>query len=268
MGLKVQSSGVSLHVDVQGPDDGMPLVMLHAFPLSGSMWAQQVAALADRYRIVAPDYRGFGASEPGDGQYTIELFVDDLLAVLDALELNRVAACGLSMGGYVLLRALERAPERFRAVVLADTRSQADDDAGRLARAASLKALKANGLDAFAEQFSAKLLGTTTLSRDPALRESVATTIRRNHPLAVGGALLALAARTDTTAALRKLAVPALILVGEEDAITPPAMSRAMADAAPGAKLVQIPAAGHLSNLESPDAFNRALADFLTGVPA
>jgi pimeloyl-ACP methyl ester carboxylesterase len=268
MSVKVSSGAVTLNVDVQGPENGAPVVLLHAFPLSSRMWDPQIAALRDRHRVVAPDYRGFGESDLGDGQYTIELFVDDLLEVLDALGLERVTACGLSMGGYVLLRALERAPERFRAVVLADTRSQADDDASKLGRAATLKSLKTNGLEAFAEQFSGKLLGPTTLARGAGLREDVAAMIRRNRVLAVGGALLALAARTDTTEALRRLAVPALILVGEEDAITPPAHSRAMSDAAPGAKLVQIAGAGHMSNIESPEAFNRALLGFLEEVDA
>jgi pimeloyl-ACP methyl ester carboxylesterase len=264
----ISAGGVALNVQLEGPELGSPVVLLHAFPLSSRMWEPQIAVLRGRYRVVAPDYRGFGESELGDGQYTIEMFVDDLLQVLDSLGIERVTACGLSMGGYVLLRALERAPERFRAVVLADTRSQADDDQGKLGRAATLRSLKSNGLEAFAEQFSAKLLGPTTLGRGDGLRENLVSMIRRNRVLAVGGALLALAARTDTTEALRNLRVPALILVGEEDAITPPAHSRAMADAAPGARLVEISAAGHLSNLENPEAFNHALLGFLAEVGA
>jgi 3-oxoadipate enol-lactonase len=266
MTVKVKSAGVKLNVVVRGPEDAPPVVLLHAFPLSHRMWEPQLETFADHYRIIAPDHRGFGGSEPGDGQYTMELLVDDLLAVLDELGLERVVGCGVSMGGYVLLRALDRAPERFRAVVLVDTRSQPDDDAGKLARAATIKAVKSDGVDAFAAQFSGRLLGPSTLSRDPDLRTTVADMIKANGALAICGGLLALATRTDTTAALKKLSVPALIVVGEEDAITPVAFSRSMADAAPGAKLVTLPAAGHLSNLEAPAGFNRALREFLEGL--
>jgi pimeloyl-ACP methyl ester carboxylesterase len=196
----------------------------------------------------------------------MELLVDDLLTVLDALGLEKVILAGLSMGGYVLLRALERAPERFQAVVLADTRSAADDDAGKLARAATIRRVKEGGVEAFAEEFSAKLLGPTTLAREPALQGHVASMIRSSGELGICGALLALATRTDTTGALRSLKIPALILVGEEDQLTPPAASRTMAEAAPGARVVELPGAGHLSNLENPAAFNRALRSFLDEV--
>jgi 3-oxoadipate enol-lactonase len=265
---KVPSSGVTLHVERAGAKGAPAVVLLHAFPLSTRMWRPQIDALSGRYDVIAADHRGFGESEAGDGQYTIELFVDDLFTVLDHLHLERVVACGLSMGGYVLLRALEREPARFQGVVLADTRSQADDDAGKLARAASIRAIKSDGVESFAEQFSKKLIGPTSLARRTELRDEVGDMIRRNQVLPICGALLALAARTDTTEALRKLQVPALIVVGEEDTITPPAQSHAMAQAAPGAKLVEIPEAGHLSNLENPDAFNRALLGFLAEVAA
>jgi pimeloyl-ACP methyl ester carboxylesterase len=268
MGVKVQSGGVSLNVERFGKAGGPPVLLLHAFPLSHRMWEPQFRALEDRYQVIAPDHRGFGASEAGDGQTTMEMLVDDALAVLDQLGLDRVSACGLSMGGYVLLRALERAPERFRAVVLADTRSTPDDDAGRLGRANTMRDVKAKGVAAFAEPFSGKLLGPSTLERNPDLRAHVVGLMRANGPLGVCGGLLALALRTDTTAALRKLSVPALIVVGDEDGLTPPAQSKQMAEAAPGSKLVVIPNAGHLSNLEAPDAFNRALLDFLAGLPA
>jgi pimeloyl-ACP methyl ester carboxylesterase len=202
----------------------------------------------------------------GDGQYTIELFVDDVLTVLDVLKLESVVGCGLSMGGYVLLRALERAPGRFRGAVLADTRTQADDDKGKVGRADAIKKLKTDGPDAFVEQFAGKLLGKTTLAQRPAVRETVLKIGRRNSVLGMSGALLALAARTDTTAALRAFANPILVLVGEEDGITPPDMSRQMAASNSRAQLVTFPGAGHMSNLESPDAFNQALAGFLKEV--
>jgi 3-oxoadipate enol-lactonase len=267
MGVKVQSGGVSINVERTGKPDGPTVVLIHAFPLSHRMWDPQIAALSDRYSVVAYDHRGFGASDTGDGQTTMETLVDDLFAVLDELRLDGVIACGCSMGGYTLLRAVERAPERFRALVLADTRSTADDDAGRLGRANTLRDVKNKGVPAFAEQFSAKLVGPSTLAAKPDVRERLAELIRANGELGICGGVLALGLRTDTTAALRKLTVPALIVVGEEDALTPPPQSRQMNEAAPGSELVVIPKAGHMSNLEDPETFNRALLDFLAGVP-
>lgn len=266
MSVRVSAAGARLNVELRGPEGAPPLVLLHAFPLSHRMWEPQLEALSASYRIVAPDCRGFGASEPGDGQYTIELFVDDLLAVLDHLGLGGVVACGLSMGGYVLQRAVARAPERFHAVVLADTRSEADDDAGRLARAETIRKVKAEGVDAFAPPFARRLLGATTCDARPDLVAHVEAMIREASPLAIGGALLAIAARTDSTDTLRSLDVPALIVVGDEDGITPIACAERMAAAAPRSRLAVIPGAGHLPNLERPEAFDRALLSFLDEV--
>ena len=265
--MKIQAfGGVTLNVEVRGPEKGPPLLLLHGFPLSHRMWAPQLDAFSDRYRLIAPDFRGHGESGVGDGQYTIELFVDDVFAVLDAVGAGPVVGCGLSMGGYVLLRALERAPERFRAVVLADTRTQADDDKGKVGRADTIKKLKTGGPDAFVEQFAGKLLGPTTLAQRPDVKDAVLRIGRANPVLGMSGALLALAARTDTGAALRAFDKPILVLVGEEDGITPPDLSRQMVASNSRAKLVTFPGAGHMSNLESPAAFNEALKSFLKEV--
>ena len=259
----VEARGATLHVQLAGPEGALPVLLLHAFPLSGRMWAPQVAALSHRYRLVAPDFRGHGRSDAGDGQYTIELLVDDLLAVLDTLALDTVVGCGLSMGGYVLLRAVERSPGRFRALVLADTRTAADDDAGKLARAATIEALKREGAAPFAERFVRRLLGPTTLSSRPDVVAEVTGIIRDNGVTGMCGALLAMAGRTDTGAVLPRVRVPTLVVVGEEDGLTPPEEARRMASSTPGAELVVIPRAGHLSSMESPDDFGRGLATFL-----
>jgi len=266
--VKVQAQGATLHVELRGPETHTkpPVLLLHGYPLSHAMWAPQLAALSGRHRFVAPDFRGHGQSEAGDGQYTMELLVDDVLAVLDALDLEQVIGCGLSMGGYVLLRALERFPERFRAVVLADTRSDADDDTAKLARAAAVRTLKTEGVGPFAQGITGRLLGPTTLERRPELRGLLRGLIQRNPVLGLCGAQLAMAGRTDTTRALRALRVPALIVVGEEDGLTPPALAQKMADEARGARLEVLPGAGHLSNMENPAAFTAVLEDFLRGV--
>ncbi|MBW3534741.1 MAG: alpha/beta hydrolase, partial [Gemmatimonadetes bacterium] len=140
MSMRVEVEGVGLEVAIAGPEDAPAVVFLHGFPLSHRMWEPQMRTLEGRWRVVAPDLRGMGASDSGDGQYGMDVYVDDLFAVLDRLGPGEVVGCGLSMGGYVLLRALEREPGRFRAAVLADTRSTPDDDEGRLKRVAAMRA--------------------------------------------------------------------------------------------------------------------------------
>jgi len=142
--LDVQAEGAQLHVRVAGPEDVPGLVLLHGFPLHGGMWDDHVDRWAKRWRVIVPDFCGHGRSEVGDGQYTIDFFVDDLLAVLDAAADGPVVACGLSIGGYVLLRALEREPARFRGLIV-DTRSSADNDAGKLKRVEAMRTLRERG---------------------------------------------------------------------------------------------------------------------------
>lgn len=257
---------LTLHFTDDGPRDAETVVLLHAFPVSGAMWAPQVEALRARWRVVVPDIRGLGRSEAGDGQHTLEHLVDDLLALLDALAVERAVLCGLSMGGYIALRTAERAPERVRALVLADTRPEADANPARLARAAALRRLKEEGVAAFAEGFTTSALSPATRATRPATVAQVRAMIEANAPLGIGGALLALVSRTDTAESLGKIGVPALILVGAEDTLTPPALSEAMAARIPNARLAVIPGAGHLSSLENPDAFNTALIAFLSSL--
>lgn len=260
--------GVLLAVEEAGPPDAPVVVLLHGFPLSRAMWEPQLGALAGPWRLVAPDARGVGASEVGDGQTTMETLVDDLFAVLDALGQGPVVGCGLSMGGYILLRALEREPGRFRAAVLCDTRAEADSDEGRLSRAAAIRRIREEGVGRFADGFLASVLAPGTAERSPGLVAGLRRVILANPPAGLRGHLLAMATRTDTTASLSRIAVPTLVVVGAEDALTPPDGARAMAARIPGARTVEIPGAGHLSSVEAPGAFDRALGEFLASLDA
>lgn len=247
----------------QGDQRALPVVFLHGFPFSHAMWQSQLAAVGRDFRAIAYDLRGHGESSIGDGQYTIEGHVDDLLALLDHLAIERAVVVGLSMGGYIALRALERNPERFRGVVLCDTQSVADSAAGRTARAAAGRQVLASGSAAFADEFLPKVFATASFARVPETVAMIRDTIARTPPLAIAGTLLAIAGRTDTTASLARIAVPALILVGEHDALTPPAAARAMHERIPGSVLAVIPDAAHLAPLENPDVVNTHLRDFL-----
>lgn len=250
-----------------GDPQGLPVVFIHGFPFSHGMWQPQLQALPAGIRAIAYDLYGLGASDPGDGQYTIEGHVDDLIALLDCLSLNKAVLVGLSMGGYIALRALERNPDRVLAAVLCDTRSEADANEVKLRRAAQIKAVKEEGPVAFAEGFLKAVFAPESFERRPEAVAMIRAIVEATPPRSIAGTLLALAARSDTTASLEKIQVPVLILVGEKDQTTPVEAAKAMHARIPGSKLEILPGAGHLSNLENPEAFNRCLWEFLRSVP-
>lgn len=254
------------HVEF-GSTTELPVVLTHAFPLTHAMWRPQIAALETDYRVIAYDVRGFGKSDAGSGQYTMEFMVDDLLALLDRLQIERAVLVGLSMGGYITLRAAERWPDRVRALVLADTRSEADSNEAKIKRAAALKTVKEHGLGVFAENFLQTAFAPQTFAGNSALIEDARQLILRNSAAGICGGLLALATRTDTTAFLPHIKVPTLVLVGEHDALTPPAAARAMTEKIPGAQLHVVAGAAHLSNLENAPMFNKHLTEFLARLP-
>jgi 3-oxoadipate enol-lactonase len=253
----------SLHYEALGPAEGLPIVFLHGFPFSRRMWAPQITLLRERYRVIAYDHRGHGDSGVGTGQYFLEDFVDDLTALLDQLNVQKAVLCGLSMGGYVALRAIERHPERVQGLILCDTRSEADTNEAKIKRAKQLKSIRTEGLSAFCEGFLKAVFAPASFVSQTEAVELIRSIILTNPAAGVGGTLLALAARTDTTAALPKIAVPTLILVGEKDAITPPSAAEALQKAIPGSEMHVIPSAAHMSNLENTAIFNERLQAFL-----
>ncbi len=217
-------------------------------------------------RIITYDLRGHGQSEVGDGQYSIELFVDDLMALLDYLKITKTMLCGFSMGGYIALRAIERNPDRFNALILCDTMSAADSNEAKIRRANSVKTVKKEGVERYAEGFLKAVFAPQTFDAKPDIIDEIRRIILSNSPLGICGALLAMAGRTDTTEALAKISVPALILVGEHDAVTPPGAANAMHDRIQNSKLHLIKGAGHMSNLENAAMFNERVAEFLDGI--
>ncbi|MDD5656453.1 MAG: alpha/beta fold hydrolase [Elusimicrobia bacterium] len=263
----ISVNGTDLLCRQEGPRGALPVVLIHGFPLSHAMWDRQVEALRPEFHVAAYDLRGLGASPAGDGQFTMETLVDDLFGLLDALELPDAVLCGMSMGGYVALRAVAREPRRVRGLVLADTRSAADDDAARLARAAAIRAVQREGLAAFADGFLARAFSSAAAAERRPCVAAAREVILRADPRGVCGAQLAMLSRTDTTPALASIRVPTLVLAGDSDEITPPESARAMTAAIPGARFAVIGGAGHMSSLENPGEFNRLLLDFLRGLP-
>ena len=255
------------HVEAGSPD-GRPVVFIHGFPFSQAMWRPQLEALSGKgLRLIAYDVRGHGRTPAGDGLYSVDLFVDDLMELLDRLKIGRAALVGLSMGGYVALRAADREPGRVGALVLADTRAEPDANQAKALRAGAMRLIAEKGMGPFAEEFVKNLFSPATLAARRPCVDEIKAIMKANPPLGARGTLLALAARMDATQWLGKIGVPALVLVGEDDAVTPPANSEALAKGIPGARLSVIPRAGHLSSLENPEAFNEALADFLQENP-
>jgi 3-oxoadipate enol-lactonase len=254
---------MNIHVVVDGPSSGVPVVFVHGFPFSHAMWQPQIEALRSTYRTVAYDIRGHGMTEAGDGQYTIELFVDDLVGILGEKKIGKAVFVGLSMGGYIVLRLYERKPEIFKGLVLCDTRSEADTDEAKIKRAASIVAVKRDGVKAFAGNFVKSVFASETFEKKPETVKSIQSIIESNPPLGIAGTLLALASRTDTTKSLGSISVPTLILVGEHDVLTPVASAENLQAQIRGSELHVISRAAHMSNLENSEAFNEKLLEFL-----
>ncbi len=230
------------------------------------MWDPQVQALSKTFRVITYDVRGHGASDAVEGPASIDLFVDDLIQILDTLALPRVALCGLSMGGYIALRALERYPSRFYALILCDTKSKADTEEGRKKRMLTAEVVKKSLVPSYAEESVKALFSDKTMHEKKDVVEFIKQLIRGNTVDGIVSTLMALAGRPDTTPALAHMRLPALIMTGEEDKITPPAEAQDMASALPDAQLYLIPGVAHLSNLEDPKLFNEKLTTFLNNL--
>lgn len=260
---------IALVGDIEvGFDDvgsGIPLVLLHAFPLDRTMWAPQLSALVERARCIAPDLRGFGQTTAA-GAYSIDGYADDVAGLLDALRIGRAVVGGLSMGGYIALAMWRRHPERVRGLVLADTRATADDAAGLASRRSLIELARTKGSGAVAGAQIVGLVGKSTREKHPDIFDSVHRLMAQASDEGIIGALEAMMARSDSTPFLSTIDVPTLIVVGDEDAITPPKVARAMQVEIPGSRLEVLAQAGHLSNIERPAAFNTVLSEFLVSL--
>jgi pimeloyl-ACP methyl ester carboxylesterase len=241
---------------------GLPVVLLHAFPLNRSMWEPQIAALLGECRCLVPDLRGFGDS-PMSGPYTMDRYADDIAALLQSQQIDRAVVAGLSMGGYVALALWRRHRHLIRALVLADTRPTADTPEGAAKRLELMELARTDGVDAVVAKQLPGLIGKSTREKQPGLVDRIKSELVRSSVEGIAGALDAMRTRPDSSPLLAGINVPTLVIVGEEDAITPVQDARIMHAAIPGSRLEIIPEAGHLSNLERPAAFNTAMSDFV-----
>ncbi len=243
-------------------------VLLHAFPLGANMWEPQMRCIPKGWRLITPDLRGFGGSTELDSPSapTIADYADDVADLLGELKIGRAVVGGLSMGGYAAFALVHSKPSIIEALILADTRAGADSPEARANRRNMLALVDREGASGVAREMMPNLLGKTTHEGNPPAEATVRRLIKQQSPVAIRGAIHRMMHRPDSTALLGTIGVPTLIIAGEEDALIPMAEASRMAEAIQGSTLVTIPAAGHLANLEQPDAFNHTLTAFLVGL--
>lgn len=242
---------------------GPVVVLLHGYPFNRSMWSEQTAALSANYRVITPDLRGHGETTVTPEPATMQEMARDVDALLDKLDIRRVTLGGLSMGGYVTLAFYRRFPLRVRALILADTRPQADTSKAQQSREEQAQKILKEGMQSIADDFLKKVLTTATLNEKPEIVERVREMILKTDSQGAANALRGMAVRPDQIDFLGEIFAPALILVGSEDQLTPPSDAELMKREIRGSRLEIIEGASHLSNLERPAEFNLALKSFL-----
>lgn len=260
--LSIEVNNFILSYDDVG-EGGIPVIFLHGFPFDKSMWHVQLDALKTSHRLISCDIRGFGKSNDEASALNIDLFGDDLIMFLDALSIDKAIVCGLSMGGFIALNALKRYPDRFSALILCDTQCIADTTEATEKRLKAIEEIKADGVAGFNDGFIKKVFHKDSLKNKKKLVEQLKTVVYANTPHIIIQGLLALASRTETCSILPSIDIPTLILCGRQDEVTPLAQSEYMHEHIKASILHIIENAGHVSNLEQPDAFNKYLGDFL-----
>lgn len=259
--MEATINGIQLAYTDEGR--GAPIVFLHAFPLNRAMWEPQVRALSGRFRVITVDLRGHGESEALLWNFSLDQYADDVRALLAHLEIPEAVLVGLSMGGYVVFAFHRRYPQQARALVLADTRAQADTEEGRRGRCGMAQAAFTRGHAPVVDAMLPKLLSQESRDNRPELVARVQDMITSTPVSGIIVDCMAMADRPDALPLLKDIACPTLVVVGDQDQATPTADARTIAEGITGAQLKVISGAAHLSNLEQPEAFNRAVAEFV-----
>ncbi|MCE3259402.1 MAG: 3-oxoadipate enol-lactonase [Bacteroidetes bacterium] len=264
--IKTEGKDIVFSYDDFGPAYAPTVIFIHGFPFNKSMWNLQTELLRSNYRVIAYDVRGHGGSVSKRQDFSIDLFADDLVELMDLLKIEKAMLCGLSMGGYIALRALEKYPDRFNAIVLSGTQCIADTEKIREDRLALVERLRSEGLEKYADESLKKLFATTSFTSRKEEVRSVRKMITDNSVETLCSTLMALAARKETCSRLNEIDIPALILVGKEDKITPPVEAEALHFNIRGSELHKIEYAAHLANLENTHEFNEQLRLFIEKV--
>lgn len=259
--LRLTVNGVNLAVEVRG--EGPAILFVHGYPLDRTLWQHQLGSLMG-FRRIAPDLRGLGLSDAPDLGYSMATYADDLAALLDALHVDQVVLCGLSMGGYIAFEFARRYRARLRGLVLMATRAGADTAEVRKARESAMQLARERGATAIATQMLPQLFAPGASETMPQVVERVRQMMEAAPVKGIVGALSAMRDRIDSTPTLPTLeGIPTLVVVGQQDHSSPPAVAKAIVDGIPGAMLSIVPGAGHLPPVEQPLATTRVLTEFL-----
>ncbi len=257
-------NGISLAYAEYGPADGLPVILLHAFPLRGRMWDRQAQTLSERLgcHVVVPDLRGSGDSDVPPGPYTMEQMASDVLALADQRGFSRFVLGGLSMGGYIAFAVLRQAANRVQRLVLADTRAGADTEEAKANRESMAQLAEREGSAAVADVMLPRLLTHTTLNiSDQAVQ--IRAMIESNAPTGIAATTRGIGLRHDAVDLLPAIACPTQIIAGELDTLTPIHEARIMFERIPHAQLAVLRNAAHLSNIEAAEEFDDTLIEFL-----
>lgn len=256
-------NNVTIHYLNKGDGHAGTLLLLHGFPLNNQMWMPQIDALAGHWRMIAPDFRGFGQSAP-TGPFSIEQLADDMHELIKQLGLGKIVLAGLSMGGYVALAYVRKYAVTLRGLILLDTKAEGDNPEGKINRDRMIAIANERGAKPIADIMLPKLVPQEILQHRPQIPRSLRQMMENTRPDTIAHALAAMRDRPDRTSELFEINVPALAIVGDQDVITPPDVMKAMQEKIPNSQLKIITGSGHMANLEQPSQVNAAIEHFLS----
>ena len=245
---------------------GIPLLLIHGFPLTGDIWRPQVEALSPKARVIVPDLRGFGRSGVTEGASTMDVFAGDLKSLLDGLGVEKAVIAGISMGGYVAFAFYRLYASSVRALILLDTKPGADSEQGKAGRLELARSARNGEMERIADDWAGKLFDPSMVSTNPDVVREVRGAIYRSSPEGLANASLGMMERPDSTPMLKDIDCPCLIMVGGNDTITTPREAGSMAIGIKGARAEVIKGAGHLTCLEAPEQVNGLMTSFLSGL--
>lgn len=264
---KIRIADISIsYLEKETETAAKTVLFIHGFPFNKNMWQGQLEALPDDVRGLAMDVRGHGNSTMGHGFFSVDVFARDLLAFMEKLLIRKAVLCGISMGGYITLRAYEINPSLFSGMILCDTNSVTDDNSSKLKRFDTIQSVLKHGKRTFSVGFTQNVFAERSLIERPEAIDLIKSSIRRNTERSICATLLALASRTDTTASLKNITVPALIIRGAEDKITTKEQSDTLEREISNTVRLEISDSGHLPNLENPEIFNREMNQFVSAL--
>jgi len=252
-----------IYVKTYGKVTNQPIIFIHGFPFDHTLWNDVINEFKDEYFCISYDIRGFGESEFNTGQYTMESYVEDLENIISELKLDKPIICGFSMGGYIALRINEKLKGKYKALILANTATNSDNDEAKLKRASAISSIDAKGVEPFLDNFFSAAFSEDFSKKESQKIEEIKNKIMNFSPVGIKGGLLAMISRTDTTQSLKDIDIPVLLISGENDKIIPVDTMKQMANKIKNSTLVCLSNSGHVSMLEKPDAFNSAIRSFL-----